>query len=148
MTASSYSCFLATATSTAQQNATSSPAEDDPKADLSGLRDRAVNTLGWESYPPFYIYCACRLPSPGPGMPHLSVMAFPRKESFLAMGPETLSISEHSGTGAQSYILWILFWSWSLWECQLFRWPQSCPDILSFVPNDLYSFAESLADVA
>lgn len=37
------SCFLATATSTAQQNTTSSPSEDDPKADLSGLWDRAVN---------------------------------------------------------------------------------------------------------
>lgn len=52
MTASSYSCFLATATSTAQQNTTSSPAEDDPQADLSGLRNRAVNALGQESYPP------------------------------------------------------------------------------------------------
>lgn len=43
MMVSSYSCFLATATSTAQQNTTSSPSEDDPKADLSGLGDRAVN---------------------------------------------------------------------------------------------------------
>lgn len=43
MMVSSYSCFLATATSTAQQNTTSSPSEDDPKADLSGLWDRAVN---------------------------------------------------------------------------------------------------------
>ncbi|MEJ1273710.1 hypothetical protein NN561_004581 [Cricetulus griseus] len=42
----SFSIQPTTATSTAQQNATSSPAEDDPKADLSGLRDRAVNTLG------------------------------------------------------------------------------------------------------
>lgn len=43
MMVSSYFCFLATATSTAQQNTTSSPSEDDPKADLSGLGDRAVN---------------------------------------------------------------------------------------------------------
>lgn len=149
--ASLYSCFLATATSTAQQNATSSPSEDNPQADLGGLWDRAVIALGWESSPPFSlsIYCACRWPSPGPGMAHLGVMAFSGKEPFLAVGPEAPSISECSGNEAKSYILWIfVFLSWALWVCQPVRWPQSCPDILPFVPNDLYSFAESLAGVS
>lgn len=72
---SSYSCLLATATSTAQQNTTSSPSEDDPKADLGGLWDRAVNP-GRRLSSCFSSTSACRFPPPGPGMLHLSVIGF------------------------------------------------------------------------
>lgn len=62
MMASLYSCFLATAASTAQQNATSSPSEDNPQADLGGLRDRAVIALGCESFSFFLLLHLLCLP--------------------------------------------------------------------------------------
>lgn len=65
--ASLYSCFLATAASTAQQNATSSPSEDNPQADLGGLWDRAVIALGWESFSSFLSFHLLCLPMTSSG---------------------------------------------------------------------------------
>lgn len=71
-------------------------------------------------------------------MPHLSVMAFPRKEPFLAMGPEALSyLRAQWEWGQVRHTLDFFFFEVGASEhvSQPFRWPQSCPDILSFVPK-------------
>lgn len=150
MMVSSYSCFLATATSTAQQNTTSSPSEDDPKADLSGLWDRAVNPGRRLSscFSSTSAVPACRLPPLGPGMLHLSVIGFSWKGMCPSHGTRGLKCLR-----AQ--------WEWSqvIHSLDCFEVGDSehvsLPGSLSlalklfpFVPNDLYLLAESLADVS
>lgn len=139
MMVSSYSCFLATATSTAQQNTTSSPSEDDPKADLSGLWDRAVN-------PGRRRLSSC-FSSAVPVL-HLGVIGFSWK-----------GVCPNHGTRGLKCLRAQWEWSQVIHSLDCFEVGDSEHVSLSgslslalklfpFVPNDLYSFAESLANVS
>lgn len=84
-------------------------------------------------------------------MPHLSVMVFPRKEPFLAMGPEALSYLRAQWEWGQ-VIHTLDFFFFKLGPLSM---SVSLSDGLSLAltsfpacQNDLHSFAESLADVS
>lgn len=112
MTSPSYSCLLAPATSTAQQNPASSPSKDDAQADIRGLRDCAVRAAGRAGKTKLssilslrVFFCVWRLPHWACDVCHLVQSLFLKRSWFFSLGVRGLSY-------------WGARWTW-VWDVPL-----------------------------